>query len=105
LGRGRVVAAVSTIEVADSLGFATEVGLDGLLTGGALGGDIQELPRRAWGLKAKLVDECLACHAMDEGVDHIGVSDVGEHIALLGEVLDVLPEGLVSPLPAIAEVP
>ena len=35
------------MEVAGSLGLAAEVGLDGLLTSGVLGGDVQELPRRA----------------------------------------------------------
>jgi hypothetical protein len=48
------------------------------------------------------MDERLTSHAAGEGVDHVGVSDVGELIALLGEALDVLPEGLASPLPAIA---
>jgi hypothetical protein len=50
------------------------------------------------------VDERLVGHAIDEGVDHIGVDDVGELVALLGEVLDVLPEGLVNPLPTVVEV-
>jgi hypothetical protein len=51
------------------------------------------------------MDEGLAGRAADEGVDHVGVGDVGELIVLLGEVLDVLPEGLIGPLPAVAEVP
>ena len=54
---------------------------------------------------AERVDERLAGHAVDEGVDHVGIDDVGELIALLGEILDVLPEGLIGPLPIIAEVP
>ena len=49
--------------------------------------------------------ERLACHATDEGVDDVGICDVGELIALLGEMLDVLPEGLARPLPAVVEVP
>jgi hypothetical protein len=51
------------------------------------------------------VDERLAGHAADEGVDHVGVGDVRELVVLLGEVLDVLPEGIIGPLPAVAEVP
>jgi hypothetical protein len=51
------------------------------------------------------LDECFAHRAADEGIDHVGVADVGELVALLGEGLDVLPEGLISPLPAVAEVP
>jgi hypothetical protein len=88
--------------VANDLDLATEVGLDGLLTSGILGGDVQELPRHALGLTAKCVDERLAGHATGEGVDHIGIGDVGELITLLREALDVFSEGLISPLPIIA---
>jgi hypothetical protein len=51
------------------------------------------------------VDERLAGHAVDEGVDHVGVDDVGELIVLLGEALNVLLEGLLRPLPIAMEVP
>ena len=105
LGRGRVIAVISTTEVADGLDLAVEVGLDDLLVGGILDGDVQELPRRAWGLAAERVDERLAGRAADEGIDHVSIGDVGELVALLGEVLDVLLEGLVGPLPVVAEVP
>ena len=54
---------------------------------------------------AEHVDERLAGRAIDEGVDHVGVDDVWELIAFLGEALDVLPESLVGPLPIVAEVP
>ena len=80
------------------------IGLDGLLTGGVLGGDVQELPRHARGLVAERVDECLTGHAIDEGVDHVDVSDVGELIALLGEALNVLLKGIIGPLPIVVEV-
>ena len=43
--------------------------------------------------------------AVGEGIDHVGVGDVVELIALLGEALDVLLEDLVSPLPAIVQAP
>ena len=91
--------------MADGLGLAAEVRLDSLLASGVLGGDVQELSRCAWGLMAKHVDECLAGRATDKGVDDIDAGDVGELIALLGEMLDVLPEGLARPLPAVVEVP
>ena len=84
------------------LGLATKVGLDCLLTGGVLGGDVQELPCHAQGLAGERMDKRLACHAACEGVNHIGVSDVGELIVLLGEALNVLPEGLIGSLPTIA---
>jgi hypothetical protein len=51
------------------------------------------------------VDECLVGHATDEGVDDVGVGDVEELIALLGKTLDILPKGLIGPLPAVAEIP
>ena len=54
---------------------------------------------------AERVDKSLAGCAVDEGVDHVGVGDVGELIALLREVLDVLPKGLIGPLPTVVEVP
>ena len=53
---------------------------------------------------AKCVDERLTGHAIDEGMDDIGVGDVGELIALLGEMLNILLEGLVGPLPIVAEI-
>ena len=57
------------------------------------------------GIVAKHMDESLAGHVIDEGVDYIGIGDVGELVVLLGEVLDVLPEGLIGPLPIVVEVP
>jgi hypothetical protein len=51
------------------------------------------------------VDKSLVGHATAEGIDHVGVSDVGEFIVLLGEALDVLLEDLINPLPAVTEVP
>jgi hypothetical protein len=105
LGRGGVIVVVSTTEVASGLGLAAEVGLDNLLAGGVLGGDIQEFSHHAWGVMAERVDECLVGCATDEDVDHIGIDDVGKLIVLFGEALDVLPEGLVGPLLAVTEVP
>ena len=57
------------------------------------------------GLAAERVDERLVGHATDEGVDDVSISDVGELIVLLREMLDVLLEGLVSPLPTVVKVP
>ena len=50
------------------------------------------------------MDERLIGHAADEGVDHVGIGYVGELIALLGEGQNVLPKGLIIPLPIVAEV-
>jgi hypothetical protein len=91
LGQGRAIVAVAFAEVTSNLGFATEDGLDHLLTSGILGGDVQELLHRAWGLVAEHVDKRLAGHATVEGIDDVSVGDVGELFMLLGETLDVLP--------------
>ena len=56
LGRGGIIAVVATTKVAISIGFPAEVGLDRLLIGGVLGGDVQELSRHARGLVAEHVD-------------------------------------------------
>jgi hypothetical protein len=90
--------------LAGDLGLATEVVLDSLLASGILGGDVHELSHRARGLTAEHVDESFIDRATDEGVDHVGVSDVGKLIALLGEALDALPEALIGPLPIVTEV-
>ena len=50
------------------------------------------------------MDERFVGHAADEGVDHIGVGEVWELIALLGEALNVLPKGLIGPLPIVAKI-
>ena len=50
------------------------------------------------------MDERLAGHAADEGVDHISVGDVWDLNALLREALNVLLEGLVGPLPVVVEI-
>ena len=60
-----VIAAISTTEVVGSLDLAAKVGLDGLLTGGVLYGDVQELPHRARGLTIEHVDKRLAGHVTD----------------------------------------
>ena len=57
------------------------------------------------GLTAERVDERLIGHATDEGVDHVGIGDVGELVALLGEALDILLKGLIGHLPTVVEVP
>ena len=51
------------------------------------------------------MDERLAGHAAYEGIDHIGIGDVWELIALLGEALNVLLEGLIGPLLVVVEIP
>ena len=91
--------------MASDLGLATEVSLDGLLASVILDGDELEIPHHAQGLTTEHMDERIAGRAADEGVDHVGISDVGDLIALLGEALDVLLEGLIGHLPTVVELP
>jgi hypothetical protein len=51
------------------------------------------------------VDKCLIGCAAGEGIDQVGIGDVGELITLLREALNVLLKGLIGPLPVIAQVP
>ena len=53
---------------------------------------------------AERVDKSLAGCAVDEGVDHVGVGDVWELIELLGEALNVVLVGLISPLLVVVEI-
>jgi hypothetical protein len=92
LGLGGIISAVTTTEVASGLAFPIEVGLDGLLASGVLGGDVEH------------EDKCLVGHATNEGVDRVSIGDVWELIAPLGEALNVLSEGLVGLLPIVVEV-
>ena len=50
------------------------------------------------------MDERLAGGATGEGIDDGRVRDIGEFVVLLGEALNVLLEGLVGPLPIVAEI-
>ena len=61
-------------------------------------------PRRARSLTTERMDKRLIGHATDEGIDHVSVGDVRELIAFLGEVLNALLEGLISPLLVVAEI-
>jgi hypothetical protein len=51
------------------------------------------------------MDERHTGHVVDEGVDHVGVGDVWELIALLGAALNVLLEGLIGPQLVVVEIP
>jgi hypothetical protein len=51
------------------------------------------------------MDERLIGGAIGEGIDDVCVRDIGEFVALLGEALNVLLEGLARPLLAITQIP
>jgi hypothetical protein len=54
---------------------------------------------------AQLSDQLFAGGAREEGHDNVGVGDVGELGALLGETPDVIPEGFTRLLLAALEIP
>jgi hypothetical protein len=59
-------------------------------------GDIQELTGGARLSTAEHVNEGLAGGPREEHADDVCVDDVKERIALLGELADVVPQGLSS---------
>ena len=65
---GRVVIVVYLVLGRDSLASIFEARQDNLFPHSVLGGDVQELPRRVGVLAAKLMDEHLVGHAVDEGI-------------------------------------
>src|SRR5688500_11712995 len=82
----------------------SEDGLDRLLAGGELGGDVHQLARPSGGLATQLAHQVTAGGAGEERADDIRVGDVGQLGALLRESPDVVPERLSRLLPATSEV-
>jgi hypothetical protein len=78
---------------------------DRFLAQGVASGDVKELLGGLWALVPQLVDQGLIGGPQQEGPDHVGVGDVGQLIALLGEMTNVLAESFVRLLPKVLEVP
>ena len=68
------------------------------------GGDVQELLGGSRALASQLVNQTLIGCPGQEGSYHVGVGDVRELVALLGEAPDVPTEGLTSLLTIVLEV-
>jgi hypothetical protein len=51
------------------------------------------------------VNQGLAGGPGQERFNHVSVKDVGQHVTLLGEVLDILAESLPRLLPVVLEIP
>jgi hypothetical protein len=64
--------------------------LNGLLSRSVTGHEVEQLPCCSQLVVPKLMDEGLDGGPRNERPDYIGVHDVGELIALLGEAADVL---------------
>jgi hypothetical protein len=76
-----------------------------ILTGGMVHGNIQELAGGARLLAAELVNEGLEGGPREERADGVCFDDVRERIAFLGELVDVVLQGLARLLFAALEVP
>jgi hypothetical protein len=68
-------------------------------------GNVQELAGCAQLPAAELVNEGLASGPKEACADDVCVDDVGEGIAFLGELANVVPQGLARLLFAALEVP
>jgi hypothetical protein len=91
-----------------SIAFGPTVGEDHpdrLVAGGVVRGDVQELASGARLPAAKLVNDGLAGGPKEDCTDDICINDVREGIALLGEPVDVVPQGLTRLLFEALEVP
>ena len=75
-----------------------------LFTQAEVGGDVEQLASARGGLAPELVHQLLTGGAGDEGSDDIGVRDVAELGALLGETLDEISERLIRFLSTTPEV-
>ena len=76
-----------------------------LFTRGKIGGNVLQLTSARGGLAPELVYQLLAGCATNEGSNDVGVRDVGELDALLGESPDEVSERLVRLLPVALEIP
>jgi hypothetical protein len=82
-----------------------EDGPDRLPTRGMPGGDVEELLHDLWLVMTKLMHQGLAVHAGLEYRDDVGVTNLGELMALLGGTPDVIPQGFTLLLPATLQIP
>jgi hypothetical protein len=83
----------------------SEDGLDRLLPGGELGGDVHQLARPGGSLATQLAHQVTASGASEESADDIRDGDVGQLGTLLRKSPDVLLEGLSWLLAAALEIP
>jgi hypothetical protein len=80
---------------------AVEDGSNRLFTRGMAGGDVKELLGGPRTLATQLVDQGLIGGARQEGPNDVGIGDVRQLIALLGEALDVLAKSFSGLLLAV----
>jgi hypothetical protein len=68
-------------------------------------GDVEEPLGGPQTFPPQLMDQGLVGSPRQERADDVGISDVGQLIALFGETSDVVTEGLVRLLSTVLEVP
>ena len=78
---------------------------DHLLAQGVTSGNVEELLGSSWTLMSQLMNQGLAGGTRQEGSYDIGVSDVGQLIALPGEAPDVPTKSFPRLLLAVFEIP
>jgi hypothetical protein len=76
-----------------------------LLASGEVGDNIHQTVGSDGSAVAQFLDQLFVGGTREEGHDDIGVGDVGELSALLGETPDVIPEGFAQLLFAASEIP
>ena len=69
------------------------------------GGDVKEFLGGSWALASQLMNQRLVGHPGQEGSYNVGIGDVRELIALLGEAPDIPMEGLTGLLMVVLKVP
>jgi hypothetical protein len=85
--------------------IATKDGTNCLLVGGEVGDDVHQTVGSDGSVVAQLLDQLFAGGTIEEGHGDVGVSNVGEFGALLGETLNVIPEGFTWLLFAASKIP
>ena len=69
-----------------------------------VGADVEELLGGLRALMSQIVDYVLTGGPRQEGSDDVGVSDIRQLVALLGEALDILTESLFELLLTIFQI-
>ena len=77
---------------------------DRLLARGVVSGDVEQVTGGMELQAAKLVDQGLTIRSGEEHADDVYVDDIREGVASLGELADVVPQGLAGLLLATLEV-
>jgi hypothetical protein len=67
--------------------------------------NVEKLLWRLWGLPSQLMHRGFVGGSLGEGVDNVGVREVGQLVALSRKVSDIVPRCLVRLLPTIVRVP